>query len=278
MEKAFLILGMPASGKSTYIAAMSHILLSGEISAALRLSELDVNESHLHMLQDKWLRCQKLDHTPTAGENWVRLKMISVDEREIELELPDFSGESLRSAVVSGFYSNDLYDVLAKSRGLFVFTSADGKLDDVLINEVSDFLPTEVEGPPAPIKSTMAFEPMEMPEQAKLVQLLETVGDSGPSLRKIVVMISAWDVVDGDSSAQAPEEWLQNNRPMLWQYLRNNEEKWNVRVYGVSAQGGGLPAERERLSDIDVPSERVLLVGPDAPKHDLTAPLYWLTS
>jgi Double-GTPase 1 len=77
--------------------------------------------------------------------------------------------------------------------------------------------------------------------------------------------------------------WLKDRYPLLSQYLRNSEGVLDVRIYGVSAQGGQLSKkgdgpglDRERLLAISPPSKRIRIVGPDVAEHDLTRPLLWL--
>ena len=62
---------------------------------------------------------------------------------------------------------------------------------------------------------------------------------------------------------------------MLAQFLQHNPELWDLRVYGVSAQGGRLPQDRKRLKSMN-PAERIRIVGHHAKPHDLTAPLRWM--
>lgn len=313
-----VILGMPASGKSTFIAALSYILFSDEVETVLR-SELTEEEGYVSALQKRWLLYEELKHTPTAGQTWITFKLSARDgSTTMELELPDFSGESLKSAVVTGIYPEELADSLRNSSGIFLFTSAAGKDDDVLLNDYFDFLAEDdleqdevVE--PAVVESSdgiaagttpsveialqrssepavgqdgktvkkaadKLFDPMEMPEQVKTVQLLQTVDNFERRRRKLVIMISAWDVVSSESKDIAPSDWLENNRAMLWQYLNFNPLQWDVRIYGVSAQGGRLPDDKANLSKIVKPSERVQLVGHGASAHDLTEPLFWMAT
>lgn len=308
-----VILGMPASGKSTFIAALSYILFSDEVDTVLQ-SELTSDEGYVSALQKQWLLYQELKHTPTAGQTWVTFKLTARDgSLSTDIELPDFSGESLKSAVVTGIYPEELANALKSSQGIFLFTSAGGKEDDVLLNDYFDFL-AEEDGPidepqgsesqssyspqdstsdnatqqgaseenkeentekPIPDK---LFDPMEMPEQVKTLQLLQIVNEFEKKRRKLVIMVSAWDIVSSGRSNIAPADWLEQNRPMLWQYLNFSPDLWDVRVYGVSAQGGRLPDDKAELAKLIKPSERVQLVGYDAGKHDLTEPLYWLAT
>lgn len=64
--------------------------------------------------------------------------------------------------------------------------------------------------------------------------------------------------------------------------LDNSDGVTEVEVYGVSAQGGRLSKksdgpgpDRDRLLAILPASERVLVVGPEATRHDITRPLLW---
>jgi hypothetical protein len=119
------------------------------------------------------------------------------------------------------------------------------------------------------------FDPVNMPEEALLVELLQILNRRPrfPKKRVIAVIVSAWDVVE--EPALSPEQWLEQNRPMLWQYLLNNNDLWTLRVYGVSAQGGKLPEEKTALQ-AKTPGQRVQVVGHGAQPHDLTAPIDWL--
>jgi hypothetical protein len=65
--------------------------------------------------------------------------------------------------------------------------------------------------------------------------------------------------------------------PLLDQFLKNNPHSFEVRTYGVSAQGGKVTGDaKTRLLKLS-PSERIQCVGPHTGPHDLTAPLVWLS-
>jgi hypothetical protein len=117
-----------------------------------------------------------------------------------------------------------------------------------------------------------------VPEQVQLVDLLQFL-QLPPFVRRgrrLVVIISAWDVVS--PATLSPADWLSREMPLLDQFLRNNPESFEVRVYGVSAQGGDLKsAAKADLLKLPRPSLRIRCVGPDVSAHDLTAPLVWLS-
>ncbi|MGZ8181388.1 MAG: TRAFAC clade GTPase domain-containing protein [Methylobacter sp.] len=283
MEHMQLIVGMPSSGKSTFIAALGEVLISGDIKSKLTIKSLAINESHMTALQERWLTFQVLGRTSNVDENWLSFHVAGENNISSTIHLPDLSGEELRDAVVTGVYPDKLHQALNNCDGILLFTNANTRHDDVPITAFADILNNETTSintkaeVEAEDNNGKPFDPIDMPEQPKLVQLLQTIARLNSSRqRRLAVMVSAWDMeVD---QGKTPDEWFYENRSMLSQYLQFNPKLWDVRIYGVSAQGGVLPRDKERLQDILKPSERVLIVGHEAAEHDLTAPINWLMS
>jgi hypothetical protein len=88
-------------------------------------------------------------------------------------------------------------------------------------------------------------------------------------------VISAWDVITNPKLS--PGEWLLRELPLLSQFLRTNPDSFDVRVYGISAQGGDVTGEKRIELALQTPSQRIQCVGPNTRAHDLTAPLVWLS-
>jgi hypothetical protein len=65
--------------------------------------------------------------------------------------------------------------------------------------------------------------------------------------------------------------------PLLHQFLSNNSGSFEVRIYGVSAQGGSVKGDSRTALAKKTPSERIQCVGHATEPHDLTAPIFWLT-
>jgi hypothetical protein len=119
--------------------------------------------------------------------------------------------------------------------------------------------------------------------QVQLVDLLQCLQrppfDAKPM--KVALVVSAWDLApDGGAD---PEKWLKDRYPLLSQYLENSEGVLDLRIYGVSAQGGRLSKkkdgpgpDREKLLAIVPASKRIRIVGPEVAEHDITRPLLWL--
>ena len=75
--------------------------------------------------------------------------------------------------------------------------------------------------------------------------------------------------------------------PLLYQYLKSGNHNFDLRFYGVSAQGGEYLAEQtaseisEELSELlslDTATSRIRLIHESDESHDLTKPIHWLMS
>lgn len=272
-----LIVGMPNSGKSTYIAALRHLLLANEVPTTLELTGLADNEVHLNRLENDWLACKRIERTKPSTEGWVQF---NVKDRksglETKLSIPDLRGEAFEQPACNGQCQKELHDALMETDGILLFTNADREDDSLMIDELGDILGDASGLPSLPRE---AFRPEKMPEEVKIVEFLQTANrrPRRPRRRKVAVMVSAWDILF-DEDALTPETWLKTRRPMLAQFLATNGDLWESRFYGISAQGGKLPESKLALERIRCPSERARVVGHGAEKHDLSAPLQWLMS
>lgn len=270
--KQQLIVGMPESGKSTFIAALRHLLLSGTVSTELSLTALADEEMHLNNLERDWLQCQRVQRTKPATEGWVQFHVRdAATGAEAVLSVPDLRGEAFEQPACVGQCAPDLYHAVAESDGILLFTNAEREDDALLISDLGDLLVDDS----GEADDAAAFNAYDMPEEVKIVEFLQMANRRplAPKRRRVALMVSAWDVV---AAGVAPDAWLRDKRPMLAQFLEHNQDLWDVRIYGVSAQGGQLPRDQKLLNAVKNPSERIQLVGHMAGPHDLTAPLRWL--
>lgn len=272
-----LIIGMPNSGKSTYIAALRHLLVANEVHTELELSGLAEDEAHLNRLEDEWLACEQVERTKTGTESWVEFNVKDrVSGLQTTLSIPDLRGENFEQPACSGQCNRALHSALLETDGVLLFTNADREDDMLLIADFMDIL-----GPSEPATESEIpreiFRPENMSEEVKVVEFLQIANrrPARPRKRKLGMIISAWDVVTAIEET-TPDKWFQEHRPMLSQFLESNQDFWDIRIYGISAQGGKLPKMKEDLEKIICPSERIIVVGHDAQRHDLSAPLRWL--
>lgn len=278
------ILGLPKSGKTTFLAALWHVLDAGEIDARLKLKRLVGNHKYLNTIVEAWRRCEEVPRTSAAAEEIVSIYVEDKDRSgEIVLSFPDLSGETFERQFEFRTCSEDYVDGFETDGGVLLFLNADRELEGLSIVD----LPTDGgdvgavdTAQEAQVREEEQLPPWSakaVPEQAQLVDLLQMLQEQ-PFLRKkrrLAVVISAWDVIT--DATLTPARWLTRERPLLAQYLRHNSASFEVQVYGLSAQGAGFSAENKARLLALTPSERIKCVSPTATNHDITAPLIWLS-
>jgi hypothetical protein len=157
--------------------------------------------------------------------------------------------------------------------GILLFVNADRPHDAVSILDAG----SELVGTVEQVVDTREWTHESVSEQAKLVDLLRGMQQDPYTrkLRKLALMISAWDVVE--QTDKTPEEWLKEELPFLWQFLTSNSQSFHVQVFGISAQGGDLNDEARTSLLEKVPSERIKVKVGGYLSSDLSQPLLWLS-
>ncbi len=272
------IMGLPRSGKTTFLAALWHILDAGETETQLVLDKLVGDHTHLNAIVAAWRRCEPMPRTSIAAETVVTMHMHEpASDQRVVLSFPDLSGESMERQFAERTAARDFIAGAARAGGLLLFINADRGQDGMTILDVAEFgdaAPAEE----AALHAAEPWSPAVVPEQVQLVDLLQQMmrPPFERRLRKLAIIISAWDVVA--APALTPQAWLAHEMPLLDQFLDTNGASFTVASYGVSAQGGRLDADDREPLARQVPSLRIRCVGPGAAPHDITAPISWLNA
>ena len=301
METNFVIMGLPASGKTTFLAALWHLVEAEEMSCRLKLQTYNGDLSYLNRIAEAWRTFQKVPRTSQVGDVDVTIHLV---DRETKVQgaafFPDLAGETFDAQVETRQCRPKFVEDVAKDDGILFFISADLKGNDLSIVEFNAMLPgggaagsvetagdavIEPEGgelakEQAVPATRVEWEPKLVPAQVRVVQLLSDLlrAPFEPRRRRLAIMISAWDLTHG--MGLSPRKWLATQMPLVGQFLRTNAASFEHEVYGVSAQGVSLEnsAAVDRAAEL-LPSRRIHVVGPDEKEgHDLTSPLVWLMS
>ncbi|WP_157489232.1 hypothetical protein [Lysobacter sp. Root916] len=275
--------GLPASGKSSFIAALTYLLNAKELQTRLTLASLSGDEKHLQALEHEWLGVKPLPRTQRTNEHWGQFNVRDTRTGDTaELLVPDMRGELFEQPATIGGCQRALWESLLDCDGMMLFTNVDRPDDDHMAcdmaNAVATIVAANSEAVAAPTTVNVdPFQASSMPEESKLVELLQAMNrwPIASKLRRIALVLSAWDVVPVRAQ-EDPISWLAKHRPMLDQFLESNSDLWDVRVYGVSALGGRLPQDQARLLDVEIAGQRIRIVGADTEAHDLTVILHWL--
>ena len=238
---------------------------------------------YLEEIAQSWCEGWQVERTKSEQVEEVKINLLHPSSgTELSLEFADLSGETFEKAFETRLCRQTFVDLVKNAAGLLLFVSAIRQLDDVTIldafagEEADQMTLEEDQG------DTTPWNPTKTPLQVQIVDLLQALRLAPFSRRpfKVAVIVSAWDL----SSETSADDWLAKKMPLLDQYLRNGSDAAEVRVYGVSAQGGQLSKkgekpgpDRDKLLALDRPSERIKIVGMEVREHDLTGPLLWLS-
>lgn len=266
------IIGLPESGKTTFLAALWHLIEAGEVATQLTLDRLDGDREYLNAIAECWRQCEKVPRTSGAGETDVSIWIHEPETgRRAKLGFPDLAGESFERQVATRKCRKNYIDGFDDNGGVMLFLTADRPQDGTTL---LDMLPMW-DGDESQSVEQQEWAPDHIPQQVQLVELLQFL--QRPPFRRIqrrlAVIVSAWDVIA--DRRLSPEVWLRRELPLLHQFLQSNGSSFNFRIYGISAQGGNLDKEKDSLLE-KIPSERIECFGDGVQPHDLTAPIHWL--
>lgn len=296
-----LITGLPETGKTTFLAALWHVIESEEVPGSLIVSEVHGIRDYLNKIREDWLNCEALERTKIAVQKNVSFRLRDVQTGKVlELSMPDLSGETFRLQWESRQWTGEFEKLASESSGVLLFMHPRTIVEPVRIDSVEPLVAVLEEGNgsetlnslpnsasrPQPgdpgsqhsfggETTTKPWSAADTATQVKVVEILQFLRARPfiDRLLPVVVVVSAWDLISGDKK---PGGWLRERLPLLHQFLEANTGTVPFVVFGISAQGAELSEAKELQQHIKA-SDRIIVTMPDgSTNHDITAPLKWL--
>jgi hypothetical protein len=286
MDRSVTICGFPESGKTTYLAALWHLLTARAGQTSLRFESLrNGDSSHLNELAARWRDGMTQIRTETKSNQLVSMNLLDASGSPLRLTVPDLSGESYRVMFEDRDCSPAVAEILTRGEGMLFCVHADRiRPPHLVVNMVSQ---SNALGSPIPAGQEVAWYPSLSPTQVQIVELLQILRlpPLAVPFQRVAIALSAWDKVAEEN--RSPQEFLAERLPLLDQYLHSSADGWVWRVYGISAQGADYEKENVTLSPsqlaklqelraLDEPSMRIRVVSESSESRDLTEPISWL--
>lgn len=285
-ELRIIFIGFPSAGKSSFLGALWHVVEQGDVDDSMLLVTTVGDNEYITSLRSSWLACEPMGRTNKNSSREVMMTLRNRNDIDpITLVFPDVAGELFDEHWRYRVWSKEYLETIKELQGIVVFINADHVQTPELIAEYHTLL-ANIEADQISDDKTdiLPYDPDKACQQAKVVDVLQQhlqYADEYTTI-PIVVIISAWDVVDEQDdhgNTISPNEFLMRRVPLLWQFIKSNAERIPSKVYGISALGGNLDQDSDRLLAIAKPSERIIVVdGDNAPtkSNDITLPIKWM--
>lgn len=266
-KKVFMI-GMPSSGKTTYLASLCRLLLYGGKETGWKLDVKDVPEGfeRVQILIKNINSYKAVKRTYGLELNNVALSLYNQNQEWMQFVVPDSSGEIFRDLVYDRRIASSIMDQIVESDMLLFFInintmipeeriklgekSAIKQLNEEQGNKTIQSVTNKVEEHIGDKEKVQAEseeqvenkreEQKKYNNQSALVELLQSIIYLVPHSLNIRFVISAWDLVEKELKQDKiiPEEYIKIKLPLLYQYLKFNSKLIDYEIWGVSAQGG----------------------------------------
>lgn len=283
-ERSCFMIGMPSSGKTTYLVSLTSMLMFGEHKTALNLQSYDLPEG-LNNIQNEianFNKFQPVGRTIGTAEGWIEIPLCDERGNKICLRIPDLSGEIFRDLVHERVLKKEIALHLREADILLFFLNIEtiSKELRIPLGEESAMELIEKDYNQPVIEQGKAQLAKSEPQEEKpvtqtdLVELLQCVLHLSKKRVKVKFIISAWDSMEKQlpPDKPVPEDCMAKFLPLFLQFLRSNPERVDTEIWGVSAQGFDFSDQEEREKRIqDDCRSYARLITPDGEEtHDLT--------
>ncbi|HUW39428.1 MAG TPA: hypothetical protein VMV90_00340 [Rectinemataceae bacterium] len=274
-----LFIGLPGSGKTTFLAALWHVLNDRSSATALKLTKLSGDRTYLNQITKEWRECSQVPRTNLQTEQVVILHLDGNGFGSFDLSIPDLAGEAFKQQLTERRMTRHHDAFVQEATGLMLFLHPDVHKGTQLT--VARLLEAELPGgheedtTTASAVGNNAWSPELLPTQAKLVELLQFILERTQRKLRVAVVVSAWDLVD---NLGTPQEFVSRELPLFQQFLESNEDIFQYSVFGVSAQGGDITVEAQKhtLLGLDDALQRIKVRQDHQTDQDITKPIAWL--
>ena len=275
-----LFVGLPGSGKTTFLAALWHALKDRSSETTLKLTKLSGDRTYLNQIAKEWQECSQVPRTNLQSEQVVILHLDGDGFGAFDLSIPDLAGEAFKQQLTERRMARHHDSFVQKATGIILFLHPDFEpgVQITAARSLEAELPGthEEESTVADTGANMIWSPELIPTQVKIVELMQFLFERAQRKLRVAIVVSAWDLAISHFSA--PNEFVTRAFPLFQQYLESNDDIFQYSVFGVSAQGGDIRVEKEKqeLLGLDDALMRIKVQQGQVIDQDITKPIAWL--
>ena len=181
------IIGLPASGKTTFLGALGYSLLSNTVEENVYEIDSIDNLDYIKSLANTWSQCKEMDRTKRNSYVNTKLQLKDKDNNKLELYIPDQSGEEFEYIVNNRSMNNTMYNEIAVCDNIFLFVNPSKISNDLFIKDLAPEYRNVSQ------EKVSALDNSIMHEQTQYVSILQDVYALRKCRTKIKIVISAWD-------------------------------------------------------------------------------------
>ena len=225
-ERRVMLLGLPETGKSTFIGTLWHFVEEPSIEY-VREASLPGERRHAQELAEHVRELTEITRTHHDADERFEVPVEFPRSGTVTLVIPDRSGEQLEGLVQRRVWPELLREEVVQASAVMLFVHPSVITPPLELH----LLPGVPSGEEAlEYKNPSACTAAQLIDG--LEEVLEAMRDRWPV--RVAVVISAFDLADGDT----PEQWLDLRLPAIASMLRNDPARVQSAVFGVCAQGG----------------------------------------
>ena len=263
-----VLVGLPGSGKTSFIAALWHVLNEKKHSLKLNIRQSD--RKYLEEIYAKWVAFEEIERSTAGTFHTIELDIAKNDSNILKLNFPDVSGELYKDIYNSRMTSRSLAETMTNTNSILLFIHPGSLKIDRYIGDV--IKPSEIDSSVENEVDMSKFTNFEMSQTQAVITDLIIALKIKNEIKNIAIIVSAWDTVNGFN----PEEYVKECCPLFYMFVKNSDI--NYRIWGVSAQGGNFDNREEMalLQECDDITRRIRIVDCEEESNDVSLPLNWL--
>lgn len=283
-ERTCFMIGMPSSGKTTYLVSLANMLISGEQTTLLSLKNTDTLEGMENIQEEieNFNRFQKVGRTVRTVGGWVKIPLFDERGKRTWLRIPDLSGEVFVDLIRDRQLKKDVVAQLQIADTLLFFLNIDTMTKDqriplgeeVALGIIEETYSEEVIKSGKARSAEIDIDKKKRVTQADIVELLQCVLYLTRKRIRIKFVISAWDSIEKqlESENRVPKKCIEKYLPLLFQFLHSNLDQVDGEIWGVSAQGFDFTnqEELEKWKEDDIWEHSRVITPAGEETHDLT--------